>query len=135
MDLLRLAHLTGKDELRKAAERALRAFGGDLRRNPTGHACMLAGMDILVNGAREVVVTAGAPADAEPFVEAAYGRFSPDRVLVVGTAANYLELSKLTPLLEGRKPGAKPLAYVCVDGACGLPAGSPAELASQLTPG
>ncbi|MDG6993677.1 MAG: thioredoxin domain-containing protein [Nitrososphaerota archaeon] len=132
LDLVRLAELTGKDEFRKAAERTLRAFGSELSRNATGHACMLTGLDLLVNGSRQVVVTASGPAEAKPFVEAAYGAFSPDRVLVVGTGANYPALSKISPLLEGRKPGAKPLAYVCVNGVCSLPAGSAADLASQL---
>ena len=132
LDLARLSALTGRDALRKAAERTLRAFGKGLSENPTGHTCMLAALDMLTNGSREVVLTASRFSDARPFVEAAYGTYSPDRVLVIGTETNWSTLSKVVPLLEGRRPGAEPTAYVCVNSTCNLPARSAAELASQL---
>ena len=135
LDLARLSALTGRGALREAAERTLRAFGKGLSENPTGHTCMLAALDMLTNGSREVVLTASRFSDARPFVEAAYGTYSPDRVLVIGTETNWSTLSKVVPLLEGRRPGAEPTAYVCVNSTCNLPARSAAELASQLRAG
>ena len=135
LDLARLADLTGREDFREASERILREFGTELSENPTAHACMLTALDLLVNGMREVVIAAGGPSSAMPFIDAAYGVFNPDRALVVGTEASYPALSKLTPLLEGRKPGARPLAYVCSHNVCELPADSAEALAAQLKAG
>ena len=133
--LARLADLTGKRELREAAERTLKSFGAELNENPTAHACMLTALDLVVNGMKEVVVAAKSLPAATPFIDVVYGSFAPDTSLVIGTEANFPALSKLTPLLDGRKPGATPMAYLCVHNACKLPVDSAEGLAVQLKRG
>ena len=132
LDLIRLSELTGDAELSTCADRTLRAFGGELTRRPSAHACMLMALDLRVNGVREVVVTASGDAGAKPLRDEVYRRFVPDRVLLTATGKTYAELAKLSTLLEGRKPLATPRAYVCQNFTCKVPADSVETLSSQL---
>lgn len=132
LDLARLAGLTGDDEFRKAADRTVKAFAGEIERHPMAHTKMLAVLDLLVNGTREVVITAPAEKDARPMREAALGLYAPDLVLITATNKTYPVLAGLCALLEGRRPGSKARAYVCQNFACKVPADSVEVLTSQL---
>ncbi|HKT22257.1 MAG TPA: hypothetical protein VJR06_06610, partial [Nitrososphaerales archaeon] len=133
LDLIRLSELTGDQEYRKRAERTLRAFGKEVERRPSAHACMLAALDLLLNGTREVVVTAPDEQLARPMKDEVFRTFAPDRVLLTATTATYPALTKLSTLLEGREPAARPRAYVCQNFACKVPAATVKTLSSQLT--
>jgi len=132
LDLVRLAELTGEQEYRRKAEATLRVFGGEIERNPSSHTHLLTVLDLLVNGVREVLITAPTLKDASTMRAEVFGRFIPDRVVAVATTATYNDLSNLSALLEGRKPGKKPRAYVCQNYACKLPADSTEALREQL---
>ena len=132
MDLIRLAELTGKQEYRRKAEATLKAFGGEIERDPASHTLLLTDLDLLVNGMREVVITAPTTKDASAMKAEVFGRFVPDKVVAVATDATYSDLSNLSALLEGRRPGRKPRAYVCQNFACKLPADSTEALREQL---
>jgi uncharacterized protein len=131
-NLIRLAELTGEPEYRKKAEGIIRAFGGEIERNPASHTQMLCALDLLVNGVREVVITAPNAKAAAPMKAETFGRFIPDKVVAVATPETYDELSRLSTLLEGRKPGRKATAYVCQNSACRLPTDSVEALREQL---
>jgi uncharacterized protein YyaL (SSP411 family) len=131
-NLIRLAELTGDAEYKRKAEAVLKAFGGEIGLNPTAHTCMLADLDLLVNGVREVIITAPTDRAAAPMGAEVFGRFIPDKVTMIATPRTYDELSKLSTLLEGRTPGKAARAYVCQNYTCNLPAESVATLREQL---
>ena len=132
LDLIRLAELTGDTGYRKAADRTVRFFSTDIERNPAGHATMLTALDLLLNGVREVVVSTRTNGEAEALMTEVNRPFLPDKVVMKATSKTYPELSKLSSLLEGRSPTARPRAYVCRNAACLLPAESPKALREQL---
>ena len=130
--LVRLSELTGDGRLRKLAEGALRAFAKEVGERPGAHTSMLSALDLVVNGTREVVITARSLDAAGPMKAEAFRSFVPDRVLLTATQESYPALSKLSGLLEGREPASRPRAYVCQNSACKAPADSAEMLSSQL---
>ena len=134
MLLLRLSTVTGKEQFRRSADRALSRFQPAMDKEPASHAYMLLAADSVINGTREVVISSKTAAKAEPFVKVIRGSFMPDVTSLVLTDANNKSISKLTPLAEGRSPGSAARAFVCQNFACKLPAKTPAELQSQLSP-
>jgi hypothetical protein len=94
---------------------------------------MLLCADTVLNGSREIVVSAHSAAAAEPFLKRFRSKFLPDVTSFVLTDDNKGRVSKLTPLAEGRDPKSEPLAYLCQNFNCKLPARSPQELEAQLS--
>ncbi len=134
VDLIRLAEITGEVGMRQPAERVLRLFSHDIEQQPSGHANMLVALDLLLNGVKEVVVTARTLKGAAELLLETRRPFIPDKVVLAATDSNYGELAALTTLLEGRKPRAQARAYVCQNFTCKLPADSPETLRAQLAP-
>ena len=132
VNLIRLAELTGDEGYRRTAERVLRCFGSDVEKAPSGHTSMLAALDLLLNGTREIVVTAPDAGSMEEMRAEALRRFSPDKVLLSANKRTYGELAELTVLLEGRRPTAKSRAFVCQNFNCKLPADTVEALRAQL---
>ena len=133
LDLVRISELTGAQKQRETAEKALKSFWGDVESSPTAHTCSLVALDLLVNGTKEVVITAPDPGAAEEMLGVVYGSFNPERVVLLATRETYDELAAMSLLLEGRKPAGRARAYVCRSFACGLPAETPATLKEQLS--
>ena len=134
LNLLRLCELTGDTRFRDVAERTLKAFGGELDQRPSAHTTMLSALDLFLNGAREVVITGPSPSSVGDMKAEVYRSFVPDRVVLSATSDSFESLSKLTTLLEGRKPQRKAVAYVCQNFNCKLPADSVEKLREQLSP-
>ena len=132
LNLIRLSEMTGDSSFREAANRALKAFAGELERQPSAHAVMLQGLDIILNGAREVVISAPTAKAAGEMKAEVYSRFIPDGVVLAVTPASNEGLSKVSALLAGRKPQRRARAFVCQNFACKLPADSLEALRSQL---
>ena len=132
LNLVRLSELTGDPEMRRLAERTVRAFGREVEQTPSAHTMMLAALDLLLYGTKEIVITASNMKSASEMRGEVFGRFMPDKVVLVSTARTCEQLSKLSDLLEGREPGAKPRAYVCQNFTCKLPADSVESLRAQL---
>jgi uncharacterized protein YyaL (SSP411 family) len=132
LNLIRLSELTGEEKHKLIAERTLKWAAKDIDRQPSAHAAMLVVLDLLLNGVREIVVTAPNEEAASEMKSEVFREFVPDRVLLVATAATYHELSKISALLEDRAPGRKARAFVCQNFACKLPADSTEALRAQL---
>ncbi len=132
VDLVRLAELTGDEEFRRHAERALKSFSPDVERTPSGHAVMLVALDLLIGGMREVVISSPDGEGLDEMKAEIFRRFLPDVVVLGATRATYEELAGLSALLKGRKPGKKPRAFVCQNFTCKLPTDSSKGLAAQL---
>ena len=132
LDLIRLTELTGDSSYREVAERTLKAFAGEVERQPSAHAVMLQGLDMILNGTREIVISAPTVKAANEMKAEVYRTFIPDRVVLTATRASYDRLAKVSTLLAGRKPLMHARAFVCQNFACKLPADSVAALRSQL---
>jgi len=134
VNLVRLSELTGEERLKKLASETLKVFAREMDRQPAGHAWMLTGLDLLLNGMKEIVITAPDKGSARAMTKVLAESFLPNKATLVATPANFKELAPLTPLLEGRSPGRTPVAFVCENFTCKLPAKSAAALTAQLAP-
>jgi hypothetical protein len=132
LNLIRLSELTGDSSYREAAERTLKAFAGEMERQPTAHAVMLQGLDLILNGTREIVISAPTAKAADEMKAEVYRTFIPYKVVLAAIPESYDRLSKVSTLLVGRKPQRQARAFVCQNFTCGLPAHSVEALRSQL---
>jgi len=132
LNLFRLSELTGNTSFRESAERTLKAFAGEVQRQPSAHSVMLQGLDLILNGSKEVVISAPSTIAAEEMKAEVYRTFIPDKVVLAATPKSYARLSKVSALLEGREPRPKARAFVCQNSACRLPADSVEALRNQL---
>jgi uncharacterized protein len=131
--LVKLADLLGRDDFRKKAEKTASVFAGEAAENPSAHTRMLSALDLMVNGTREVAVSAETWAEAGKLLGVVRSSFIPDAIIVLSTAETQSALRKMTPLLEGRSPGKEPVAYVCKSFACRLPSRTEAALSKELS--
>ena len=106
--LLKLARITGREDFRLSAERALQAFGPRFAAAPTAAPQMLVAR-MFATGRPMEIVLAG-PQDIG-MLAAIHGRFLPNAVLMRAEQAPLA-----MPALRG-----KPTAYVCENYACKLP--------------
>ncbi len=120
--LVRLAQLTGREDFRRSAERALQAFGKLLREQPVAAPQMLAAAMMLAQPPRQIVL-AGEPGD--PALEAMRReigrRFLPGAVLLHAGGGRE-RLAAWQPAVARMGPvDGKPAAYVCENFTCRLP--------------
>ena len=132
LDLVRLSELTGNTRYRESAKRALKAFAGEVQRQPSAHAVMLEGLDLILNGSKEIVISAPTAKAAGELKAEVYRTFIPDKVVLAATPKTYERLSRVSSLLEGRQPRSKARAFVCQKFTCKLPAASVEALRGQL---
>ncbi len=118
MAFLRLAALTGDDDLRERGEAILRLVGPLARRAPAAFGLLLGAIDLHHRGPTEIVVAGDRPDLREHVAH----RYLPNAVVAWGERYD-------SPLWEGRSDGA---AYVCRDHVCDLPATDVETLATQL---
>jgi uncharacterized protein YyaL (SSP411 family) len=129
-ELLRLWHLTGREQYEREARAILEAFSGRLAAHPAYHTHMLQALQLAAAPPVEVVVAAERPR------EAAAGL--PLDALVLGKSAAADDgLEALAPFTRGMEAaGGRPTWYVCRGFACELPTSDPAralELVRQVS--
>lgn len=132
-NLVRLSELTGKEEMRRAGKSVLKWFGKDIELQPFGHTNMLIALDMLLNGMTEVVITSNDRASAADLTAEVWRTFLPNKVVLSVDSGSYTRLVEMTNLLDGRKPGSEPRAYVCRNFTCKLPTNDAASLRAQLS--
>jgi uncharacterized protein YyaL (SSP411 family) len=117
--LLRLAKLTGRNDLRDRAERTLHLFQGLMASHPMAAGQMLTALDFHLGPVREIAIV-GAPDadDTRRVLRKLRGRFEPHRVMAL--AAPGIDVSAI-PLLDGKKSLGAVTVYVCENFACQAP--------------
>jgi uncharacterized protein YyaL (SSP411 family) len=135
LDLLRLAHLTDRDEYRRAAVRTLDALMPKMSSQPVAVPQMLVGLDYSLAAKREVVI-AGDPS-AEPtlaLLSALRSRFLPyTAALLVDSDATREKLTQIFPAAGVmRQLDGQSTAYVCENYACRLPTTEVSKFAELL---
>ena len=126
---LRLAELTGDDDLRRRATRIVESLAPAIERYPMAFGQLLQCADMLVNGAVEVALVGGRASKEFNALERTIAtRFVPSLVLVAGDESSTL------PLLRGRtSPEPAPAAaFVCRNYACEAPVTTAEQLEKAL---
>ncbi|HLH20773.1 MAG TPA: thioredoxin domain-containing protein [Bryobacteraceae bacterium] len=122
-NLLRLARFTGRADLRESAERLLAAFAPRLGVAPVALPEMLAACEFHLSPPREIVFAGerGRP-DLQALAAALYGRFLPNRIVLLADGASRHALARWNPAIESmRELDGRATAYVCSNYACQLP--------------
>jgi uncharacterized protein YyaL (SSP411 family) len=128
--LLRLAALTGRDDLRRKAEATLTAYQGVLTDSPITVGQMLIALDFLLGPVQEFAVV-GDAADGETKQVLAFIRkgFRPNKVLAFRDA----KAGDDVPLLKGKAALGGATTYVCQNFACQAPVVGAMALAEGMT--
>jgi hypothetical protein len=129
--LARLSFHLGRDDLRKEAVRALRAYGKAVARSPRAFALSLITADLLLEGPVELAFV-GAPGDGGlRALRAEVGRrFLPNRIVAHHDGG--VPVAE-PPLLAGKtRVDGRSALYVCRDFACQRPVTEPREVEAAL---
>lgn len=135
LNLLRLASMTGRAELRASAERALEAFSGRLMTAPVAAPQMLAAYEFSQAPPREIVIVGEKSSpDTLALLKLLHARFLPNAVslLVDSGEARRLLSSGNPAIAEMRELDGRAAAFVCENYACRLPVSDPAQFAELL---
>ncbi len=135
MNLLRLAQVTNRADLRESAERALAAFAPRLSAAPVGLPQMLVACEFFLGEPRQIVLVGEREGvDTQALVRTFYSRFVPNRVvLLVDSEATRRGLAAGIPAVgQMQKVDGRAAAYVCRNYTCQLPVSGPAEFAELI---
>ncbi|MHC4236308.1 MAG: thioredoxin domain-containing protein [Planctomycetota bacterium] len=133
MNLLRMAILLDRKDLREKAESIFRAFKPMVERSPSAFERLLCAADFLHGRPKEIAL-AGDPNDptTKELIGAVYSRFLPNKVVALAADESPAQ-ERAIPLLVGKKRiKGRPTAYVCENFRCQAPVTSAQELARQL---
>ena len=130
--LLRLHHITGKEEYRARAEKVLRAYYDAMESQPFGFAHLLCALDFYLTKPKEIVVIG----DLQNFhtrelLSEIHSIYLPNFTLQLTKPNEPLE--KVAPLLQGKIAiDGKPTVYVCHNYSCSAPVTEWSELKPLL---
>lgn len=135
VNLLRLARLTGDEELAKIAEKQVKTFAAEVEDHPRGYSHFLIGVDFFLGPTREIVIAGKAgESGVERMLRAVRREFLPETVVAFhpeGEAGKDIE--KLVPFLkEQHSIDGKATAYVCQNYACLAPVTDVEDLRQML---
>ncbi len=121
--LLRLAKLTGRDDLRDKAERTLRLFRGIMEQSPMAAGQMLIAFDFHLGPVDEIAIVGDAAnEETRRVLRALRTGFRPHQVVALKPAAGDTSgVEAAVPLLAGKTAAGAVTTYVCRDFACQAP--------------
>jgi len=122
-NLLRLAAITGNEELTTYAEKIFLAFGEQLEQNPLAHTQMLCGVDFYLSSPLQIVVVSQTIKEADAFVAEINRHFMPNRILIlIDSDVTENELLDMIPLIKNRVAiQGNPTVYICENFTCKTP--------------
>ncbi|MDQ3011210.1 MAG: thioredoxin domain-containing protein [Acidobacteriota bacterium] len=131
--LLRLSHLTGKQEYRQKAEQILKLLAPAMRRSPSAFGHLLCALDYDLSSPYEIAIIASPEAqDAQALIDAVFNRYLPNKVVALA-APDDAHVPQVIKLLEGRgQVAGKATAYVCQNFTCEAPITDAARLKENL---
>jgi uncharacterized protein YyaL (SSP411 family) len=138
MNLLRLARLSGRQDLEEKAKRLAEAFSPEVGGHPSMYTEFLRGLDFALGPSREVVVVGKWEApDSRELLRVLRGHYLPNTVTLFKPSDEPRTAEKLERLAPFTKEmgvgGGHAAAYVCSGGACHRPVSSAAELLDLLS--
>jgi uncharacterized protein YyaL (SSP411 family) len=136
LNLLRLGHITGREDYLKKAEEISRAFSESVHRYPAGHAHLMMALDYALNPNYEVVIV-GRPAakDTRAMLLALRRPFLPGKVVLLRpadkkAAAEIIRMAPYTEFMVSKDGRAT--AYVCTNFVCKLPTTDISQMLANL---
>ena len=120
--LLRLAHLTGRQDFREAAERTIQTHRRQLTEHPMASGQMLIALDFLIGPIDEIAIIGHrANPETERVLQTIRSRFHPNRVVAFhdpsdGPVPSTIPLLADRPMIDGRTT-----IYICRDRVCSTP--------------
>lgn len=128
--LARLSFHFDRDDWRRAATAAVRAYGRQMTRYPRAFAKSLAVVDFLTEGPVELAFISAAQQEAlEPLQQAVAQCYVPNRIIAAGSPST----PSLLPLLKNRPPvSGMPTLYICRNYTCRQPITDPHLVAEAL---
>jgi hypothetical protein len=134
MNLLRLAQMTGREDFRQSAERALAAFAPRLMAAPMGVPQMLTAYLFSIGKPRQIVLAEGNDASGlQALLREVHSRYLPQRILLALDENSRARFAEMLPsTAEMRAVDERATAYVCENYACQLPVHEPAQLGPLL---
>ncbi len=138
LNLVRLAAMRNRDDLRQRAAATVAAFGAarNTARTTQTMPLMLVALDALSHPPRQVVVTGTSVdhGDTRGMLRTVWRHFSPGRVILLADGGEgQRELARRLPYLESVTPlDGKATGYLCEHGSCRLPTTDPHALVAQL---
>lgn len=134
---LRLARLTGQQELEEAGQSIIEAFAGDVAQNPAGHTFMLQAVDYLLGPAQEVLIVGDVGAeDTNQLLRALNAEFLPRKAVLVYPVTQQddrIAVKALAPFVQGQEQiDGKATAYVCSEFTCQRATTDAGELLERL---
>ncbi|WP_437201883.1 thioredoxin domain-containing protein [Planctomicrobium sp. SH664] len=130
--LLKLARLTGRDDVEQLAIRTLDALSGLLIDHPRASGQALIALDLALGPTYEVVITADADQSGDKLWDTLWQQFVPNKVAVrwpTGLAVPEV----LQDLLAGKTERGPSAAFLCQRGACQTPVETPDALIAALS--
>ncbi len=136
LNLIRLSHLTGREELRAMAEKTFGLFAGRLIQGPFILPEMVAAYFYWLEKPAQIIIAGDRQSpQTRELLRVVNRRFIPFKTLIVVDEEARPALSKIQPFLGTLKPiGGKPAAYVCENFACKLPTFDAKKLDELLRP-
>jgi uncharacterized protein YyaL (SSP411 family) len=130
--LLRLYHLTGREDYLKRAEAVLRSYYDVMMSQPLGFAHMLCALDLYLRKPKEIVVIGNRDdTNVAELVNRIHSVYLPNKTLQLAGPDQSLE--KISPLLQGKTQlDGKPTVYVCHNFTCSAPVTNWEELKPLL---
>jgi uncharacterized protein YyaL (SSP411 family) len=130
--LLRLHHITGKDEYRARAEKVLRAYYDAMESQPFGFAHLLCALDFYLAKPKEIVVIGDLEnSHTRELLAGIHALYLPNFTLQLAKPNEPLE--KISQLLQGKAAiDGKPTVYVCHNYTCSAPVTEWSELERLL---
>jgi uncharacterized protein YyaL (SSP411 family) len=134
LNLLRLAQITGRQDFRASAGRALEAFGSRMVAAPVGVPQMLVAYEFSISKPTQIVLVGERDApDMRRLLAELHSRFVPNRIVLLVNPESRPALARYLPTVaEMTAIGGQATAYVCEDYACKLPTADAAEFSRLL---
>lgn len=136
LNLLRLGHMTGREDYLKKAEGITRTFAESVNRYPAGHTHLMVALQYALNPNYEVVIV-GRPAtkDTRAMLAALRKPFLPGKVVLLRpadkkTSAAIIRLAPYTEFMIAKNGRAT--AYVCTNFVCKLPTTDISQMLANL---
>lgn len=133
LTLLRLSLLTGKEDLRDQALRAMASL--PVKTIPAALSEMLLAVDFFTSSPQQIFfVLPEHLGEAQPFQKQLRRTFLPNRVIAATTRQSRDALAEIVPLIADKiAVSERPTAYVCEGTTCKLPVQEPAMFSELLT--
>jgi hypothetical protein len=134
LNLLRLAQMTDRQDLRESAERTLAAFASRINSMPSGVPQMLVAYEFSLSTPKQIILVGDrSAAESREMLHVLHERFMPDRIVLFVDDSSRKTLAGYLPVIDTMiADHGKATAYVCENYTCKLPTADAGKFAELL---